>query len=283
MRNPKSFDLPEKQLLLGKLAHEVVNEMYKQKQHWAPAEAREFGTAMVADLVPRMAAGLLLPAAAAQLREAKEAIPASVEHLCKLLNDIGAEVEGCEVPLRATLNATTTLNGNLDMLVKLSNDRRLVLDFKWSSKPFFYRTRIVDGKALQLAIYGWLVNHIGELDQQASESSNVLPFSPPDPRGEFLPPAGFYMLRHGQLFFTEAGIFPDYTLVRKAARSLSETWRIAREAYDRELTKLRAGTVVATGINDDTIDLDAFINPEISDPPCAFCRFGRLCGKEQLQ
>jgi ATP-dependent helicase/nuclease subunit B len=270
MRKAKALDIPEKQLLLGKLAHAVVKRMYDCKKDWQPEEARAFAATTVMELVPKMASSLLLPGSAPQLRQARESIPSSVEHLTKLLIDADAKVEGCEIPLKAKINEQTELFGDLDLLVRLPSDTFVVLDFKWSSKPFFYRSRIVQGRALQLAIYSWLASQKQLTVGQDAEQSGF-------------PAAGFFMFRHGQLFFTEDGIFPNYTVVRRSARTLEDTWNLTIDAYNREIANLKNGNVTATDVDPDRAELTVFTVPTMADPPCKFCDFTHFCGKEELQ
>lgn len=270
MYSSRSLNLPEKQLLLGKLAHAVVSTLHDEKPHWQPAEAETRTTAILHELIPQTAASLLLPGASVQYREAMEAIPRSVAQLIKFLREAKAEVEGCEKNLKVKLNADTDLGGAVDMLIRLPSGSRAVLDFKWSNSPYFFRKRIIDGVALQLAIYSWLAKATDTSpDSQAADSK--------------MPPAGFFMFRQGELFFTRDGVFPAYTLVRKMVRDLDETWKVTLEAYERVLAEVRSGTITATGIIDDTIPIEVFTHPELIKPPCDFCDFSHFCGKRELQ
>lgn len=268
----KALELPEKQLLLGKLAHAVVKKMHDNNDHsrrgaapqrpqtWDPDEAEEYSRELLARLIPEMASGLLLPGAARQLREAQEAIPASVRELTKFLRGANAVVEGCEVEVLGDFREGTAIGGAVDMVVRLQDGRKVVLDFKWSSSPYWYRKKIIDGKALQLAIYSWLLNQ----------------------KEEALSPAGFFMFRHSELFFTEDGVFPRYAFVRKQKRTLQETWNELRGAYEREMGALKSGRIVAKGVEVDERELEEFAHEELADPPCLFCKLSHFCGKTEL-
>lgn len=286
MWQPEALNLPEKQLLLGMLAHAVVKNLYEAKQQWDPYEAQAHAAAVVTELIPQMAASLQLPGLSPQLREATEAIPASVFHLVTLLEGAGATVEGCEVPLKGALTKSTELSGKVDMLIKLPSGERAVLDFKWSSSPYWYRKQLADGKALQLAIYSWLAGqHGGTKSSAPDESAGERPLAPSDNQqlnGRTLRSGGYFMFRHGELFFTRDGIFPQYTFVRKMVRTLDDTFKATLEAYERALTKVASGTIIAKGINDDSVDV---FDPEstLADPPCTFCAFGYFCGRRELQ
>lgn len=283
----RSFNIPQKQLLLGKLAHAVVDELYGKKKDWRPDEAQRFAAACINDLIPKMAAGLLLPGSAPQLREAKEAIPASVFQLVTFVNDAGAKVEGTEISVKAPF-VNGQLTGIVDLLLSLPDGSPAVIDFKWSLSPYFYRKRIVEGRALQLAIYSWLVNE---------SKSNVTDFSKVARKRQLetesngleligraatpMPPAGFYMFRHAELFFTQDGIFPSYTFVRKMIRDLPDTFELTLSAYQRALEALNEGEAIATGVIDDS--LDVFAAAALVEPPCNFCKLGHFCGMKELK
>ncbi len=277
MYEPKSLAMPQKQQLIGVLAHAIVNEMYKANKQWHVHEARKYAARRVNELIPEMAATLLLPGARPQLREATEAIPKSIEQLVEFLNHSGAEVEDTEIPLAAKINETTILKSTLDMLLRLPSGTRAVLDLKWSSSPYFYRKRLVEGTAIQLAIYSWLAQ---ESDEQ-SKQSNIVPLF--KNLQQPLPPAGYFMLRQGDLYFTSDGVFPRFTLIRKMERDLDETWKLTLEAYQRELAQLQSGKIIAAGIiNHDEITLEDFVHPVLSEPPCNFCEFSHFCGLTEL-
>ncbi len=290
----RSFSIPQKQLLLGKLAHAVVNELFEKKKHWSPDDAETFARHCVSDLLPKMAAALLLPGSAPQLREAKEVIPQSVRQLVTFLDDAGVEVDGSETTMKAPF-VNGNLSGIIDLLVRLPDGSPAVLDFKWSLSPYFYRKRIVEGRALQLAIYSWLVNE---------SKSNVADFSKMKRKRETngdaadqgasakiaetvgsaatpLPPAGFYMFRHGELFFTQDGVFPSYTFVRKMQRDLPETFELTLAAYLRALEELNAGKAIASGVFDETVDVLA--PASLVEPPCNFCKLSHFCGVKELK
>lgn len=279
MWEPRALNLPQKQMLIGRVAHAVVDEMYTRKKSWNELEARNFACKRIDELIPEMAATLLMPGAKAQLREAREAIPASVQQLVQFINGSGAEVEGTEIALSAILDERTTLSGNVDMLLRLKTGVRAVLDFKWSSAPYMYRKRIVEGKAFQLAIYSWLAQETEE--KSSATTSNIVPLF--KNAAKTLPPAGFFMFRQGELFFTSDGVFPRHTLISRMERNLDETWALTLEAYKREIAQLQSGKVIASGIIDhDEIGLEDFMHPTLSEPPCNFCQFSHFCGVTEL-
>lgn len=288
----RSFSIPQKQLLLGKLAHAVVNELFEKKKYWTAEEAESFARHCVSELLPKMAAGLLLPGAAPQLREAKEAIPLSVKQLVTFLNEAGVEVEGSEISVKAPF-VNGNLSGIIDLLVRLPDGTPAVLDFKWSLSPYFYRKRIAEGRALQLAIYSWLVNESKskvadfskikrkrEVNASADEGLRSESAQTIGTAATPLPPAGFYMFRHGELFFTQDGVFPSYTFVRKMQRDLPETFELTFAAYLRALEELNAGKAIASGVFDETVDV--FAPPSLVEPPCSFCKLSHFCGVKEL-
>lgn len=275
---PKGLELPEKQLLLGKLAHTVVKKLIDRKREWSPKEAGRAASEILSELIPQMASQLLLPGFSPQLREANRAIPRSVEQLFKFINDAGAEVIGCECSMQRKFESLVDVGGDLDLLLRLPTGERAVIDFKWTGAPYRYRKKIVEGKALQLAIYSWLAAEDASAtcagSSSAPESSETTP--------EVLAAAGFFMFRHGELFFTADGVFPRFTVVRKMTRSIGETLTETFAAYEREMEKIKSGTITATGLDDD-VELEAFMFEQLVEPPCSFCKFDTLCGKRELQ
>jgi ATP-dependent helicase/nuclease subunit B len=285
MWQPKAIGLPEKQMLLGTLAHAVVKEVFEERIDWTPEKAQQRAVEIVRRLVPEMAAGLLLPGASPQLREATNAIPASLFQLTKFFRDAHVTVEGCEKHLSAPLKGETILQGDIDILIRLPSGSRAVLDFKWSSAPYWHRKRISEGTALQLAIYSWLAKQTDDQrtgNGNGDHEKNLTAVAASISASNKLPPAGYFMLRNCELFFTADGIFPRHTFVRKMARDLDETWKVTLDAYERTLAELQKGSVIATGIIDDTISLDVFMNPVLVEPPCNFCQLGHFCGKREL-
>jgi ATP-dependent helicase/nuclease subunit B len=270
MRQPKPLDLPQKDLLLGKLAHAVFDAVYKEKKKWRPDEARAKAVEVLDAYIPERAAVLLLPGSGPQLRQAREAIPDAVEHLTRVLNDANLRVDATEVPLSAKFGSKERgLAGNADMLAYTAENVPVLLDFKWSASPGWHRKKIAKGEALQLAIYAYLALHLkgatGEI------------------KAEDWPPVGYFMLRGKEMYFTKDGVFPSNSHVRKQARSMKETWDVMLVEYERELAEILSGNVTAYGVDPDSQRFVDSMRQLVVEAPCKFCNLGYICGKEELQ
>lgn len=269
MRQPKPLDLSQKDMLIGKLAHAVIDAVYTQKKKWSSEEARQRAEAILEEYIPERAATLLLPGAGPQLRQAKEAIPSAIEHLTRVLNEANLRVDDTEVPLSARFSDNRGLAGNADMLAYTQDNVPVVLDFKWSSSPLWHRKKIAKGQALQLAVYAYLALHL------KGATGDV-------PAADWAP-VGYFMLRGKEIYFTKDGVFPPGSHVRKQERSLKETFDIMVAEYERELAAVVDGHVTAYGVDPDNARLEDFMRKELTEPPCRFCNLGYICGKRELQ
>ena len=250
--------IAEGERLIGDFAHAVVAKLFSESRSWESPAAQARAKDIMNEMLPKIASTLLLPGNSVHLRKTRETIAAAVGHLVTLLNEAHLRVIDCEFTLDAAFGSAT-FAGTIDLLVKTREDRKVVLDLKWSRYPHSYRRKFVDGNALQLASYSWLIT-------QQPETSG---FSP----------VGFYMLRQSRLFANDPQVFPRDSAI--GARSMSDTWDQATAEYDRTLIDLGAGKVVATGVTEGSHSPqpeDALI-----EPPCNICRFGHFCGVEQLE
>jgi ATP-dependent helicase/nuclease subunit B len=273
MRQPKQLDLAQKDLLIGKLAHAVIDELYTQKKRWQPEEARQKTKEILEEFIPQRAAPLLLPGGGPQLRQAMEAIPSAVEHLTRVLNEANVRVDGTEISLEAKFSTGRGLGGNADMVAYTADNHPMIIDFKWAASPGWYRKKIVQGQSMQLAIYAYLA-----LQMKGASAIASIP-------AEDWPPVGYFMLRGKEMFFTKDGIFPRSAFVKKQARTLKETWELTVKEYERELAEIIAGRITAYGVDHDSAELEDFMNQrlELTDPPCRFCNLGYICGKREIE
>ncbi len=276
---PKGLELPQKQLLLGRLAHEIVHELFSKKKSWTSKSAKKYAEQLLMDLIPKTAASLLLPSSYPQLKEAKEAIPNSVYQLLEFINNASLKVEACEENLKTPFVENSKLGGSIDLLLSKASGEYLVLDFKWTASPERFRNKLAGGTALQLAIYSYLAGR-AQKEREKEAGSKVLALKKDQ---ESFPAAGFFMFRQAELFFSSEGVFPQYTFVRRMERELPETFKLTLETYKRLAAELEAGLVTATGVDLDNQSMDAFIYPVLVEPPCLFCKLETFCGRKELQ
>jgi hypothetical protein len=255
MRSGVNWSLSEGEKLTGELAHKVIAHLLTESKNWTPADAAKRAAQLIDELLPTIASSLLLPGAAAQLRKAKDSIRRSVMHLVHLIKEGQLKVVGPEYPIEGEF-LDGKLAGSIDLLLEDKNDNRVVIDLKWSHYARSYRTKIQDGKALQLAAYTSVVSA---------------------PGASFL--AGYYLLRQSLLYFNAPEPFPRYTYVA-SAKSLEDTWGLAAAEYANTMMLLTTGRINATGIESDD---NSNNHDPLVEPPCGYCDFNTFCGKRVLQ
>lgn len=269
MRQPQQLDITQKETLIGKLAHAVIDALYKERKRWKPEEARARAEEILREYIPERAAALLLPGAGPQYRQAFEAIPSAVQYLTEVLNESDLRVHETEAALEAKFLGERVLGGGADMVAYMADNTPVILDFKWSSAPHFFRKKIAKGEALQLAVYAYLASAF----RGASG----------DLQDEDWPPVGYFMLRGKEIYFTQDGVLSRGGDVPKQARTMKETWTAMLAEYDRELTAVTGGKVTAYGVDHDDANLVDFMRTTLNEPPCRFCKLGYICGKKELQ
>jgi len=141
--------------------------------------------------------------------------------------------------MRATLNRSLHRRhhpaGRYRHADQASLGGRAVLDFKWTSAPYWHRKKIREGTALQLAIYSWLLERPMSRKNQAASDR--------------LPPAGFICFATASCSSPLMAYSRD-TLSSQDGSHLDETWKVTLEAYERTLAEVRPSTITATGIID---------------------------------
>lgn len=250
--------LPGIDRLTGDFAHAVIANLFAEKTQWAIDDAKTRVLEVIDELLPKLAAPLLLPENAVQLRKTKQSLVDAIAHLITILEDKQLQVECCEVNLKAPLG-DHSFGGSVDLLLKNAEGRKVVLDLKWSKFPNTFRRKIVEGNALQLASYSWLINCTEE-------------------DGHGYAPAGFYLLRQGRLFSDSSVLAQDPISV---GRSLQETWSHAQELHRKHFKATCDGQVVATGFG--PTDSAAYLQKPFIEPPCGICNYAHFCGVKELE
>jgi RecB family exonuclease len=227
--------------------------LWLESVEWTPTEGAARATQLLDEMIPEVAASLLLPGAGPQLRRCREAIPTAIKHLIELINEAKLSVVGCEMPFDSEVH-DTKFGGTVDMLLRNTQGEHVILDMKWTRSPNYLWTKLAKGRALQLAAYSWLL------------AQN---FKSPDP------PAGFFLLRQSRLYFSDPEPFAESHVA--GARDLSKTWSLAVDQFEETMRQLKDGRLTATGI-DKSDDPDLLV-----DPPCNFCRLAHICGVKELK
>lgn len=251
---------PVSERLKGTLAHAVFAALFKEQQHWDAKAAGKRALELVETLTPAIAAPLLLPSSTIDYYRLKSAVAESVEQFVTYIRKAGLTVIECEGERSASFGAGQ-LFGRTDITLADDSGNQYVIDLKWSFTENERTDEIAQGRPLQLAVYSWL--------QAQAADRNHLP----------LPPAGYYMIKQRQLFFTADEIFPSSSYIQ--GRKLDEVWKELVSTYEDSMSHLERGNVVATGISDPTVSPIMYGLSSIK-PPCKFCDYGRLCGKKEF-
>ena len=183
--------------------------------------------------------------------------------LSRILNTCGLSVAATERPLECSLDNQSDLAGIVDVELTDRDGRPAVVDLKWSNRDRYRREEIAEGRPVQLAAYARLVK--GE-------------------DGAALPPAGYFMIKQRRLLAVDSAPFPVESRIE--GNGLDSVWDAIIEVRNRTLEEMGAGHVVAAGVEMG----DSGAGPTdrrgagsiVVEPPCRFCDYGRLCGKQAL-
>ncbi|CAN5129868.1 PD-(D/E)XK nuclease family protein [soil metagenome] len=258
MRAGSLQTMSEDERLIGDFAHAAIARLFTESTEWQPEASKLRILAIMEELLPQLASSLLLPGNSVKLRKTKNTIAESTAHLIHILNAAQLKVQACEHTVDTAFGAGL-FGGSIDILLRTAEEKPAVLDLKWSRYPNTYRKKLIDGKALQLASYGWLMR-----DQDD---------------GENFAPAAFYLLRQGRLFANNSDLFPAHIV--NSDKPIEATWSQATVEYSNILNQLIAGNIVATGVIETTEDKEK--SDSLIEPPCGVCNFAHFCGVKLLK
>jgi hypothetical protein len=252
LREGDARSVPGTERLFGNLAHALAQEAFTPGTIPDPDAVRARATAGLDGLLSRIAAPLLLPGLASELAFARRRIPDALATLAAVLARGRFTVEGVETEHEHDFGPVRVAS-RVDLLVRGPDGRRGVVDLKWTvNGTTSRRQELAEGRAIQLATYGRLVEPDG---------SAAL--------------AGYFLLRQRKLLAEQGSPLASEEI--RVERGLIETW----DAVARDGGRLGAlagdGIGVASGIPgaDDHLpgDLAFPLRPEV----CRFCDMTRLC------
>ena len=242
--------LPEAKQLTGTFLHEVMSQVLTNG-YTSPADAAAKAQALVERLLPEEAAPLLRPGMQATQARAKVRIGQAMADLTSQIQQAGLRVAATERAFEKPLPGNLgQLQGRIDVLLHRPADGlHVVLDAKWSASGW-YRKKLEQHTAVQLAAYAWLVAGRGESAT-----------------------AAYYLLRQLRLLAADSYPFPGAAV---PGADLTASWKAALADYRDALAELRGGRIIAAGVPGDD-DEDG--GPQLSiPPPCTFCDYQTLCG-----
>ncbi len=263
LRKTGLLDMAEGNRLKGNVAHEVLARFLAGPRPEDAAGIRSVVEAILDALLPEIGSPLLLPGRRLDQEDLRRSTISAAVALSRILNQCGLSVAATEQRLECSLNNQSDLAGIIDLELTDSDGRPAVVDLKWSNRDRYRREEIAEGRPVQLAAYARLVK--GE-------------------DGDVFPAAAYFMIKQRRLLAVDSAPFPVESRIE--GNGLNSVWDAIIEVRNRTLEEMGAGRVVAAGVEtggtgSGPTDGHA-AGPIVVEPPCRFCDYGRLCGKQAL-
>lgn len=250
LRPGRAHTIPNNNTLLGNVAHALAQQLFVPGEPPDPDAVRKAIGETLDGLTEAIAAPLLQPGGARDMAIARRRIPEALAFLAEHMRARGLRVIATEAAVAGELGAGLKLHGRIDMKAELPGNKPVVIDFKWTNNDKYRREELEEGRAIQLAVYGRLVNGKGGMA-----------------------PAGYYMLAQRKLLAE-----PNCPLATEAvdvARDLAQTALDIAASWKIWQSVISDGRVRATGV-DPGEGLPQGL--QIALPgPCKFCDFKSLC------
>jgi hypothetical protein len=247
--------LPDINRLTGLYAHDIVRRVLDEGIT-SPNLAGNRTAVLFNQSLAERAAPLLQPGLETMRERVRIQLAQAVTKLAASIKEADLTVAAVEESFRRSVkggeSASLTFNGQVDLLLRDGRGRPVVLDAKWSRSGTWYRRRLENGTAVQLAVYSWLVS-----DGQPAT-------------------AGYFLLADAQLYAADDSVFEEAAV---GGPSMTDIWAGALTDYRQALATLGRGEICATGIDEPGVASDEPARMVPIDPPCGFCDFQTICGK----
>ena len=237
LRLPPAMKVPTGPQMFGTLAHKVVEEIYKGKETLTVEEAVRDAELKFDQLVPFMAAELMLDGRNVERKRIRTTLADAVKVLVEEINDRKLLVKGNEKKLQGSFDGLDFI-GYSDIYLEDAAGNKFVIDMKWSTSTH-YEKLINEDKALQFATYSWLLD---------SEDLNVR--------------CAYFL-------------FPKKQLIPATGKDWTSLWNNAKRAWEQRFEEIHSGTL-ARGIEDEG-DLQNSTSALPLAAECAFCDYAVLC------
>ena len=258
--------IPSGNRLLGTFAHAILEELLLGPDRLdlsraTPAEAADAALRAFDRRVEREAAPLVVRGAEVERHRARQVISETARSLVELLQGGGWTPVAAEAELAGRFEGAD-LAGKADLLLDRAGGRG-VLDLKLARSSAYFREKLEQGQALQVALYAELAREGGSL-----------------------PATGYFLINRGEVLSVDRGGFPGARELAgpsmqdtlAAARDAIRFWRsvmarglvTSRHEEQREGALLEAGEAAGRAA--------PASGPGAIDPPCRFCDYGALCG-----
>ncbi|MDA3951068.1 MAG: PD-(D/E)XK nuclease family protein [Spirochaeta sp.] len=274
-----NVSLPTGNQMIGTLTHKIIERIAEEHapEGVLPEDSGALAATLFDELVPAMAAELLLPGRGLARQRYREVVIAAVTALREVILRLGLTITQVETFLKAswelsidadTSTLTVTFRGPADMELADEAGNPFVLDLKYSYGETYYTDLVSRGQALQLASYAWLI-------EQHSRRRAI--------------GSGYFLLPRHRLI-TDSPRAGDDAVA--SHRTLAEIWRRGEHSVIQALRRLHTdGIVAVTGLQEAEGDDAAGGREETIEesgglyvkPPCRFCDYPVICGYRRGQ
>ena len=247
--------LPGMDNLVGTLAHKIAQEIFLPGEPPDAEAVASIAARRLDELLPRIAATILLPGAAGELAAARSSVPLALAELARFLRSEKLTIVGVEFDFSVpdTLSKGAGVSGRVDLLARNRKGRLVVIDLKWQRSESWRRTELKNGLAVQISVYA---RHV------ADEKVDVA--------------TGYFMLRQKR-FLTGAPLSGSFATVIEGP-SPKDTWDRVATSWGLAMDDIKAGKVRAT-FEQSGLKPEEFSDPYLIVPPkCGYCDYAGICG-----
>lgn len=164
-KDNRGLSIPSDNLLLGNLAHKVVEILFTQHaigQTEFNIGENDFNS-VFDEVIRTEGATFLLQENRFSLSNFRYKLRKSIRNLQEIINENELIVEACEKPFGRDEDcivdeALGRVNGSIDLLLKDKSNNSFVFDMKWTYSDKKYIEKIEGGAAIQLALYTAALN-----------------------------------------------------------------------------------------------------------------------------
>jgi ATP-dependent helicase/nuclease subunit B len=255
IRGGSSAVLSEGNTLYGTLVHDIIARLLDEKPGSA-ADGEKRAGKMFDTLGPKLATPLFLPGAEALRASVRRVTALAARDLVERLRKWGAGVVASEKQYEG-VGLGASLVGKPDLVI---DSPLRIIDFKWGGASY-RRDLLAHGGEYQLAVYSRL----------AAGKAKLLPVA-------------YYILESRRLITADPDAFPGAEVV--TGPDLEAVWEGLDRAHAVRRKELKAGDVLAAGFAEseeaepptsDALTEDGLLAVA---PPCYFCDFAGLCGRD---
>ncbi|RTL89276.1 MAG: hypothetical protein EKK29_03165 [Hyphomicrobiales bacterium] len=252
--------VPDVDKLVGIVAHHIAQEVLLPGAPPSPEAVSNFAEKRFEELLPQIAATLLLPGAASELAAARRSLPSALAELAGFLQAEKLTVVGVEsrIEEKDAISPGVGVAGWIDLHTATEAGRPVVIDLKWYFTESYMRRELENGTALQLGVYA---RHVPDGRGGGSKEDVA---------------AGYYMLRQKR-FLTTTPLGGGAATVIDGPTP-KETWDKVLVSFNAAMQDIRSGDIRAA-MEHNWVKPTDFSDPYLLTPPrCGHCDYNGICG-----